>query len=1014
MAEAMAETETPHDAQSTKPERPDFGAVQAAFPQLDILELIGIGGMGVVYKARQKSLNRTVALKLLAPHRKTEPGFSERFTREAQALAALNHPNIVTVHDFGQAGEFFYLLMEFVDGVNLRQAINNERFTPEQALAIVPPICDALQFAHDRGIVHRDIKPENLLLDKDGRVKVADFGIARILDQPEGATENPESPPPLAPGLTGDSKLGTPRYMAPEQSEHPEQVDHRADIYSLGVVFYEMLTGEAPGGRLDPPSSRVAVDVRLDEVVMRALADSPELRWQTAADLRTQVETIVSEKASASPPPLTPIAAEQADLSSVPPSPNVTQQNDQAPTKRRSGCLIAGLVGGAFLLLASLVPLSLYFSNAPSSSEEAAAINEAQANFNVANAESHRARNQLSQHRQEFPNFDQLDPNSRAARIGRELEQAFAEAEQREHSTQAYLGHLREDRSYGVRPTSWAALLVVVPLIGIVVLTIAIVVLKKKKSVGCLLAVVLPIGALFALGLLWIFAGNRTVTEIQNPTVIHLNANGPAVTCRYVMRRALVQPRPEPGENKKPSHEFVCKFDPLELEKGWELWLTHRRSDTLDGELRSSGAGSQKVGDSREARMQLDDLEWNDHLKLGIQSQLQSKLGQAIDIQPGRPVSLVKVTDTKGAQLEIQIELRPTPDFSNQPANQLFVREVESEPGKGHLALAFNEILTAGGYDLILETHGAVAHYDNHEMIADANFPRLTARDQLEPSQEIIRQAGSLRFDFPEVADFDRTSLLPVSGTSVRVHPSQPWKIFDITDLNSGHRARAELRLVPEGTVDEILPSPGKANSAVDGDRPEWPEGVAFTIMGGVAAPGASQIKIQCILRHRDNEDSEQQIGVPTVIQLPLSNPEQNQMMTAFSCSFYPHIHPTHPSGFIIAFKDNESGKFHRTFEGKFPSSSAALVVSGVEMPRSGHWPESETLKFTYLKKPHSPIIRRLLHGSLVENDGTSVKDWWDVYLRMEYTETNQRNASPSTEKNHGNEHAFQLPSSPK
>src|SRR5580658_7592092 len=158
------------------------------FPQLEILECLGRGGMGVVYKARQKSLNRLVALKLLAPERVANAKFAERFAHEAQALAALNHPNIVTIHDFGQAGGFYYLLMEFVDGANLRQLLRTRRFTPEEALAIVPALCDALQFAHNHGIVHRDIKPENLLLDKNGRVKVADFGIARMLGNANGGS----------------------------------------------------------------------------------------------------------------------------------------------------------------------------------------------------------------------------------------------------------------------------------------------------------------------------------------------------------------------------------------------------------------------------------------------------------------------------------------------------------------------------------------------------------------------------------------------------------------------------------------------------------------------------------------------------------------------------------------------------------------------------------------------------------------------------------------------------------
>jgi predicted Ser/Thr protein kinase len=267
---------------------PDPKELALHFPNLEIEELLGQGGMGAVYKARQRRLDRPVALKILPPEVAADPGFAERFTREARALARLSHPHIVAVHDFGEAGGMYYFLMEFVDGVNLRQMIERGKLDPRQALAIVPQVCEALQYAHEEGVVHRDIKPENLLLDKKGRVKIADFGLAKLMRKDDA----PVSRAVFA--LTGSRQvMGTPHYMAPEQMEHPQAVDHRADIYSLGVVFYEMLTGELPLGRFQPPSRRVQIDARLDEVVLRSLEKEPERRYQHASEVKTDLDGIL-------------------------------------------------------------------------------------------------------------------------------------------------------------------------------------------------------------------------------------------------------------------------------------------------------------------------------------------------------------------------------------------------------------------------------------------------------------------------------------------------------------------------------------------------------------------------------------------------------------------------------------------------------------------------------------------------------------------------------------------------
>ena len=275
---------------------PSLAEVATAFPQFEILSLIGQGGMGSVFKVRQPGLDRVVALKILCPEPGRDPAFAERFAREARVLAKLNHPNIVTVFEHGETGGFFYLLMEYVDGVNLRQAMRAGRFTPEQALAVVPGICDALQAAHAQGIWHRDIKPENILLDAQGAVKIVDFGIARLVGDPARD---------FTLTRTG-AALGSAPYMAPEQHEKPHEVDHRADIYSLGVVIYEMLTGELPLGRFPAPSQRAAVSTRIDEIVFQTLEKERELRQQSANEVKTDVHRAMRPEVAATGPRPTP------------------------------------------------------------------------------------------------------------------------------------------------------------------------------------------------------------------------------------------------------------------------------------------------------------------------------------------------------------------------------------------------------------------------------------------------------------------------------------------------------------------------------------------------------------------------------------------------------------------------------------------------------------------------------------------------------------------------------------
>ncbi|WNG47713.1 serine/threonine protein kinase [Archangium minus] len=259
-----------------------FVSASVELPGYALERVLGRGGMGEVWLARQKSLGRRVAVKVLPPRLAKDPEFVTRFDKEATALAALNHPNIVQIIDRGVAGEHYYFVMEYVEGRSLREVMRE--LSPPEALRMALQVARAIECAHDKDIIHRDLKPENILLDGRGHVKVADFGLAGI--------RRPDSRLQLTATAVA---MGTLNYMAPEQRRDAKNVDGRADLFSFGVVLYEMLTGELPVGRFKLPSERVpGLDARVDEIVARLLENEPEARYARAAEVCQALEALVS------------------------------------------------------------------------------------------------------------------------------------------------------------------------------------------------------------------------------------------------------------------------------------------------------------------------------------------------------------------------------------------------------------------------------------------------------------------------------------------------------------------------------------------------------------------------------------------------------------------------------------------------------------------------------------------------------------------------------------------------
>ncbi len=313
---------------------PSLELLAALLPSYEFDAFIAQGGMGAVYKARQRSLDRDVAIKILPREFGEDAEFRASFETEAKAMAKLNHPNLIGVYDYGDVDGMPYIVMEFVNGKSLYHSAYQLAVDPEQAVTIVKGICDGLVHAHENGIIHRDIKPANILLTPKAEPKIGDFGLAR----PAGIDSS---------GLV----MGTPGYTAPEVLSQPEQADRRSDLFSLGVVLYELLTGKCPpyDGQPPPPSTISRCDVSLDRICDRATHQVAALRYQNAGEMSSELDAWLKRAKHGG---LNPHAHPSAH--GVPHRhPHVAPARFVTPQKSRSGS--AGLVTLAVVLIAGLI-----------------------------------------------------------------------------------------------------------------------------------------------------------------------------------------------------------------------------------------------------------------------------------------------------------------------------------------------------------------------------------------------------------------------------------------------------------------------------------------------------------------------------------------------------------------------------------------------------------------------------------------------------------------------------------
>ncbi len=342
---------------------PALDTLSAGLEQFEIVAFLGRGTLGTVYKARQPKLERAAALKIYPSRVAADAQFARRFDREAQTMARMRHDNIMAIYNFGETldGAWRYIAMEFVEGDTLERLLLKEDFDEARILRIAVQICNALAYAHARGVIHCDLKPANIMLDTGDAVKIADFGLARIVgDETLNSTLSHDK-----------ASIGTCDFVAPEQLDTERVADHRADIYSLGAILYRMLTGTVLRGSWTPPSHRnPRIDPRLDEIVAGAMQVDPAARPASVATVSEALQEILATLAKApsgprlntdsAAPPLAAGRIPRRALAAASAQVNATPRPVANRKLRNQVLIVAGTILACVALLAGILALGYW------------------------------------------------------------------------------------------------------------------------------------------------------------------------------------------------------------------------------------------------------------------------------------------------------------------------------------------------------------------------------------------------------------------------------------------------------------------------------------------------------------------------------------------------------------------------------------------------------------------------------------------------------------------------------